>query len=100
VVSGSSGKLPTTNDDLNPEMLKNEEYHNQVKPVLNALRFIGMLPLETPSDGKLDGYSIALYFNINTRRSDSYINFLKNKGSKRTATFVLASFPSFLGDAI
>jgi hypothetical protein len=54
VVSGSSGKLPITNDDQNPEMLKNEEYHNQVKPALNALRFIGMLPLETPSDGKLD----------------------------------------------
>jgi hypothetical protein len=54
VVSGSSGKLPISNDDPNSEMLTNGEYHNQVKPMLNGLRFLGMLPLENPSDGKLD----------------------------------------------
>jgi hypothetical protein len=53
MVSASSGKLPIINDDPNPKMLKNEDYHNQVKPALNVLRFIGMLPLEIPSDGKL-----------------------------------------------
>jgi hypothetical protein len=60
MISGSSGKLPIKNDDTNPEMLKNEEYHNQVKPALNVLRFIGMLPLEIPSDGKLLRISILI----------------------------------------
>jgi hypothetical protein len=52
VVSASSEKLPIQND-RNSETLKDEEYHNQVKPTLNLLRFLGMLPLENLSDGKL-----------------------------------------------
>jgi hypothetical protein len=54
VVSASSGKLPITNYDPNTEMLKAEEYHSQVKPMLMFLRFLGMLPLENLSEGKLD----------------------------------------------
>jgi hypothetical protein len=54
VVSASSGKLPIPNYDPNTDMLKAEEYHSQVKPTLIMLRFLGMLPLENLSDGKLD----------------------------------------------
>jgi hypothetical protein len=90
VVTGSSAKLPITNDDSEPEMLENEEYYNQVTPALNVLRFLGMIPLEMPSDGKLD-VGLLSYLNVNTQ-SDSYIDFLRNKESKGQPHQSLFSF--------
>jgi hypothetical protein len=48
---GNSGKL-SIRDDSNTSTLRNEEYHNQIKPMLNMLRLLGILPLEMSSYGK------------------------------------------------
>jgi hypothetical protein len=36
-----------------PSTMRNEDYHNQVKPTLNLLRLLGMLPLKMSSHGEL-----------------------------------------------
>ena len=45
---GNSRKLLITS----PPTLRNEEYHNQIKPVLNLLRLLGLLPLKLSSNGE------------------------------------------------
>jgi hypothetical protein len=48
VFSRNSRKLPI----ISTSILRNEEYHNQIKPMLNVLRLLGMLPLKMSSHGE------------------------------------------------
>lgn len=53
VVNVMSAKSPIAVDSLATSLMANEEYHKQISPAVNALRLLGMIPLEMSSDGKL-----------------------------------------------
>ncbi|XP_021915038.1 gustatory and odorant receptor 21a-like isoform X2 [Zootermopsis nevadensis] len=69
VVNVMSAKSPIAVDSLATSLMANEEYHKQISPAVNALRLLGMLPLEMSSDGvpsfrilsPIMAYSVCIY---------------------------------------